>query len=49
MDNADAAHHYLKSMKPLNQELTLNFDATHSWVYSHLKDFRKMDRTTVSA
>jgi hypothetical protein len=43
----DAVENYMKSMRPLNQELSLNFEATHSWVYFHLKDLRQMKRTTV--
>jgi hypothetical protein len=43
----DAVQNYMKSARPLNQELSLNFEATHSWVYFHLKDLRQMKRTTV--
>jgi hypothetical protein len=43
----DAVQNYMKSARPLNQELLLNFEATHSWVYFHLKDLRQMKRTTV--
>jgi hypothetical protein len=43
----DAVENYMRSMWPLSQEFSLNFDATHSWVYFHLKDLRQMKRTTV--
>jgi hypothetical protein len=45
----DAIQNYMKSARPLSQELSLDFEATHSWVYFHLKDLRRMKRTTVRA
>jgi hypothetical protein len=45
----DAVQNYMKSMRPLNQELSLDFEPTHRWVYFHLKDLRQMKRTTVRA
>jgi len=45
----DAIQNYMKSARPLNQELSLDFEPTHSWVYFHLKDLRQMKRTTVRA
>src|ERR1700677_4544347 len=41
----DAVENYMRSMRPLNQELSLNFGPTHSWVYFHLKHLRQMKRT----
>jgi hypothetical protein len=45
---ADSVQNYTKSMRPSNPELAVNFSTTHKWVYFHLTEVRKRNRTTVS-
>lgn len=45
----DSAQNYMKYRKPLSAELGLKFETTHKWIYFHLSDLRKMERTTMRA